>query len=203
MLGVTPDARDGGLGLALKLAQREHALRMGIDLIEWTYDPLQALNAHLNFAKLGVVVERVRGEHLRRIEQSAAPRHADRPVRRAVARCRHRTSSGVFRRPGVTGMRDSSVAAAVVVNPSRQAGSGSSPASRRSTSTRRVSSWKSPRTSCDMQARRPALALDWRMATRRIFQAYFGRGYRAVDFLLSREAGRGQYLLAKAASGQG
>ena len=55
----------------------------------------------------------------------------------------------------------------------------------------------------DIQARHPALALDWRMATRRIFQTYFGRSYRAVDFLLSREAGRGQYLLAKAASGQG
>ena len=28
---------------------------MGLDLIEWTYDPLQAFNAHLNFARLGVV----------------------------------------------------------------------------------------------------------------------------------------------------
>src|SRR5207245_2620649 len=57
MLGVTPDARNSGLGLRLKLAQRERALEMGIDLVEWTYDPLQALNAHLNFTKLGVVVE--------------------------------------------------------------------------------------------------------------------------------------------------
>src|SRR5262245_52656907 len=47
MLGVTPDVRGGGVGADLKLAQREHALRMGIDLIEWTYDPLQAANAHL------------------------------------------------------------------------------------------------------------------------------------------------------------
>ena len=57
MLGVTRDARDAGLGLRLKLAQRERSLEMGIDLVEWTYDPLQALNAHLNFTKLGVVVE--------------------------------------------------------------------------------------------------------------------------------------------------
>src|SRR5688500_9604603 len=34
MLGVTADARDAGLGARLKLAQREHALAMGIDLIE-------------------------------------------------------------------------------------------------------------------------------------------------------------------------
>src|SRR2546426_12717244 len=30
---------------------------LGIDLVEWTYDPMQATNAHLNFEKLGVVVE--------------------------------------------------------------------------------------------------------------------------------------------------
>src|ERR687886_758566 len=37
MLGVAPDARDSGLGLRLKLAQRERALALGIDLIEWTF----------------------------------------------------------------------------------------------------------------------------------------------------------------------
>jgi predicted GNAT superfamily acetyltransferase len=31
--------------------------RQGYDLIEWTFDPLQAMNAHFNFAKLGGVVE--------------------------------------------------------------------------------------------------------------------------------------------------
>ena len=48
----------------------------------------------------------------------------------------------------------------------------------------------------DMQRRDPDLALAWRMTTRRIFQTYFSRGYKAVDFFLSREAGRGHYLLA-------
>ena len=57
MLGVVPDARHAGIGLALKLAQREEALRAGVELIEWTFDPLQTLNAHLNFARLGVIVE--------------------------------------------------------------------------------------------------------------------------------------------------
>src|SRR3954451_3218117 len=56
MLGVLPDARGAGLGRRLKLAQREATLAMGLDLIEWTFDPLQALNAHFN-AKLGAVVE--------------------------------------------------------------------------------------------------------------------------------------------------
>src|SRR4029453_5157315 len=41
MLGVTADVRAQGLGLRLKLEQRTAAIAMGIDLIEWTYDPLQ------------------------------------------------------------------------------------------------------------------------------------------------------------------
>ena len=49
--------RSAGVGYQLKLLQRERTLAMGLDLIEWTYDPMQAMNAHLNFAKLGVVVE--------------------------------------------------------------------------------------------------------------------------------------------------
>jgi predicted GNAT superfamily acetyltransferase len=48
----------------------------------------------------------------------------------------------------------------------------------------------------EMQAQDPSLALDWRMATRAIFTAYFDRGYRAVDFALDRAASRGRYLLA-------
>src|SRR6187401_2977205 len=56
MAGVLPEHR-GGLGHRLKLAQRERALAQGFDLIEWTFDPMQAMNAHFNFAKLGGVVE--------------------------------------------------------------------------------------------------------------------------------------------------
>ena len=55
MLAVKPEYRSQGLGYRLKLAQRDKALEKGIDRITWTFDPLQALNAHLNFARLGVI----------------------------------------------------------------------------------------------------------------------------------------------------
>lgn len=55
MLGVKPHYRSHRLGYRLKLAQREKALQKGIDKITWTFDPLQALNAHLNFNRLGVI----------------------------------------------------------------------------------------------------------------------------------------------------
>ena len=58
MLAVRKDHRNGGLGRRLKLMQREDALARGIDLIEWTFDPLEIKNAYLNVEKLGAIVRR-------------------------------------------------------------------------------------------------------------------------------------------------
>jgi predicted GNAT superfamily acetyltransferase len=58
MLAVTSSQRDTGIGTQLKLAQKEEALRRGIRLIEWTFDPLVSRNAYLNIEKLGVIVRR-------------------------------------------------------------------------------------------------------------------------------------------------
>ena len=58
MLAVREPYRDLDLGHKLKLAQREQALAMGIRQMTWTFDPLQSKNAHLNFAKLGVVSDK-------------------------------------------------------------------------------------------------------------------------------------------------
>jgi predicted GNAT superfamily acetyltransferase len=55
MLAVRPTYRNHQLGFKLKLAQRERVLAQGINCITWTFDPLQSLNAYLNFAKLGVL----------------------------------------------------------------------------------------------------------------------------------------------------
>jgi predicted GNAT superfamily acetyltransferase len=58
MLAVLPKYRDLDLGYKLKLAQRERALARGFKDMTWTFDPLQSLNAHFNFAKLGCVSDR-------------------------------------------------------------------------------------------------------------------------------------------------
>ena len=58
MLGVLPEYRDAGIGRKLKLAQREEALARGIDLIEWTFDPLEIKNAFFNIERLGAIVRR-------------------------------------------------------------------------------------------------------------------------------------------------
>jgi predicted GNAT superfamily acetyltransferase len=195
MLGVAPTARDSGLGTRLKLAQRDVAIAMGLELIEWTFDPLQALNAHFNFAKLGVVAQEYEENAY---GESSSPLHRGAPTDRFVAEWRI-TAAHVERR--ITSMnrplvRDARVMAAPVVNPSgvlRQ----------RLVPGVADLSCDEPRLLVEIPTdfdktlvRDPALALEWRLSTRAIFEAYFARGYRAVDFLLSRSAGRGQYLLA-------
>ena len=58
MLAVKTAYRNFNLGYKLKLAQREAVLAQGINLITWTFDPLQSLNAYFNFTKLGVISDR-------------------------------------------------------------------------------------------------------------------------------------------------
>lgn len=55
MLAVRPEMRGRGIGRALKLHQREVLLARGIRTMHWTFDPLRTRNAHLNFARLGIV----------------------------------------------------------------------------------------------------------------------------------------------------
>lgn len=58
MAAVLPSHRDRRVGRQLKLAQREDALRRDIRLIEWTFDPLEAKNAHFNINRLGAISRR-------------------------------------------------------------------------------------------------------------------------------------------------
>jgi predicted GNAT superfamily acetyltransferase len=58
MLGVLPEYRNAGIGRSLKLRQRDDALARGLDLIEWTFDPLELKNAYFNIERLGAIVRR-------------------------------------------------------------------------------------------------------------------------------------------------
>jgi len=58
MLAVLPQYRNAGIGRRLKLAQRDDAIARGFDLMEWTFDPLEIRNSHLNINRLGAIVRR-------------------------------------------------------------------------------------------------------------------------------------------------
>jgi chorismate synthase len=55
-LAVTPEARNTGIGRHLKEYQRAAMDAVGVRRIYWTFDPLQAKNAHLNINRLGVEI---------------------------------------------------------------------------------------------------------------------------------------------------
>lgn len=73
MLAVLPQYRDRGVGRDLKMAQRKAALARGVCRITWTFDPLQARNAFLNFSKLGVISKRYKRDFY---GQTSSPLHA-------------------------------------------------------------------------------------------------------------------------------
>jgi len=58
MAAVLPSHRNRHIGRQLKLAQRDDALRRGLRLIEWTFDPLEIKNAHFNINRLGAFSRR-------------------------------------------------------------------------------------------------------------------------------------------------
>lgn len=58
MLGVLPEYRNAGVGRLLKLEQRSEALARGIELVEWTFDPLETKNAFFNMERLGAIARR-------------------------------------------------------------------------------------------------------------------------------------------------
>ena len=58
MMAVAKDYQNKGVGLRLKWAQRERAMKEGRKLIKWTWDPMMARNAHFNLNRLGAVVEK-------------------------------------------------------------------------------------------------------------------------------------------------
>ena len=199
MLGVLDEHRNDGTGRQLKLLQRERALAMGLELIEWTYDPMQALNAHLNFRKLGIVVEEY---EINVYGKSQSPLHGGNPTDRFVAEWKIREPHVERRLAAVAGgsagltLRAHDVTEAEAANAIDFSGRWPACTSiRLDLSARRVAV-EIPMGFGEMLTGAPDVALEWRLKTRNIFTTYLGRGYKVVDFLLDRPARKGAYLLA-------
>jgi len=188
MLAVLPAARGRGLGARLKWAQREEALRRGITLVTWTFDPLQAGNARLNLRHLGATADQFRPD-LYGTTSSAL--HHGLPTDRLDVRW-ELTSPSVRERAGAGAPKP---AAALLDAP--RINDVSAPGDRSPVSS-------SPR----LDLEEPALLLEipddwnalvreapdgaatWQRQVRAAFEAYFARGYRATDLLTVMEKGR-------------
>ena len=187
MLGVVDEFRQAGVGYQLKLLQRDRALAMGLDLIEWTFDPLQAANAHLNFTKLGVIVE----EYLENVYgSSASPLHEGNPTDRFVAEWH-------IKKPNVAQSLGPASVDAVAVNRTEWTDEWLESVDVDLSAEARRLAVEIPMGFTEMLARWPERAMAWRVCTRAIFTTYFARGYRAVAFHLDRDARKGTYLLTQ------
>lgn len=63
IMGVLPGFQNQGAAKALKWEQRRQALRLGVDCIQWTFDPLRTKNAFLNIERLGAVARRYQPDY--------------------------------------------------------------------------------------------------------------------------------------------
>jgi predicted GNAT superfamily acetyltransferase len=75
MMAVAKAYQNKGVGARLKWAQRERAIAENRDFIKWTWDPMQARNAHFNLNRLGVVVETY-GDNFYGLDYNADPQQA-------------------------------------------------------------------------------------------------------------------------------
>ena len=171
MLAVARQARDLGLGTRLKLFQRDLLLPAGVEEVRWTFDPLEARNAHLNFNHLGVEVAAYVEDFYEGEEGSElfagigtdrfilSWKIASSRVERALA----------DRRAGA----EEPFRGAPIVNPG--AAVGDLPAVSRV----RI---EIPESIQDLKGERPDLGVAWRESTRRAFEHYLGLGYRVEAF---------------------
>ncbi|HNV04055.1 MAG TPA: hypothetical protein PLE61_02815 [Vicinamibacterales bacterium] len=198
MLAVRPACRAAGVARALKLEQRRACLAQNVDLVEWSFDPLAAVNAHLNLRRLGATV-REYAEDL--YGASDSPLHRGAPTDRFIAEWR-------LRSPRVE------TALAAGSGPRRDGALQAFPGVVRVNATEPRGAWQAcagwdmsrgddelavavPGRYQEMLASEPALAREWRAASREMFAGYLGRGYQAVDFAAD-GVGGGTYLLRRA-----
>ena len=198
MLAVAPEARDLGLGTRLKLYQRELLLPLGVEVVEWTYDPLEARNAHLNINRLGAeVVEYVedmyKGEMGSELARGigtdrfvVAWKIAGERVRAAVERLRADGGTAGADAGGHIAAPPERFLEAPAIEPvpdgkAGRAGETGNTGEPLLPAAQRVRI-EIPARIQELKEQEPEQALAWRFGTRQAFQAYLARGYRVTAF---------------------
>jgi predicted GNAT superfamily acetyltransferase len=196
MVAVLPEHQKRGLGARLKWAQRDEALRRGTSLITWTYDPLQARNAHLNLRRLGALGVAFL-ENFYGITTSSL--HHGLPTDRLLVHW-NLNDERVARlvREGEPPRTTTAPASPRVNEVKWQAGWPVTSPARLDLAAPELLIEIPPDWNVLCQAA-PRVAEGWHAAVRTAFVAYFAAGYRAVDFIPTEEGGRRRplYVLRK------
>jgi predicted GNAT superfamily acetyltransferase len=193
MLAVREDARDLGLGRRLKEYQRDAVRALGGTVIYWTYDPLVARNAHLNFNKLGVCVadyvEQMYGDTDSELHRGLG---TDRFVV-AWPVARHESEAHALASRRLAADTSGAVRGAPLLNP--DLGDGTAPDNSVVDKTRpRYVRVAIPRDISAVQSHSLDFAGRWRHSTRRAFQWALTRGY-SVRGVYADDAGEWSYYV--------
>ena len=196
MLAVKPAYRNLSLGYRLKLAQRDRALAQGINRMTWTFDPLQSLNAHFNFGKLGVVADSYKINFYG--ETTSSFLHGNGTDRLWVTW--PLDSKRVHERLEIKGQSRSSdlerdrIPCLVQVGPNGEPETLQSP----QVAVQKYTSIEIPADINTLQRENPELAVKWREATRWAFREAIASGYLVRDFWGATRNGQavGVYLLS-------
>lgn len=191
MLAVRPEAQNLGVGRRLKEFQRAAVARVGGRVIYWTYDPLVARNAHLNFNVFGVrAVEYARDMYG---HETGSDLHRAIGTDRLVVAWAVDDAELAQRKRETSAARDAhEYQSAPVV------GDADRPDRRwdRSIGTSTHLRIAVPLDVSIVQSSEPGRAASWRDSTRAAFEAALGAGYRIDGFDVDAEQDRGFYLLA-------
>ncbi len=193
MLAVRRDVRGRGLGVRLKTYQRERLLELGIEVAYWTYDPLEARNAHININRLGALPVRYVSDMYG--EGTGSPLHSGLGTDRFVVewelrgpRAEAALSNGEAAGPGAGSLEDVPLAASAL------AGDRPRPAQPELPDAPRVRV-EVPRDIQRIKAESPDAAAAWRSATRRAFIHYMEQDYGVTGFVREGDPARCYYLL--------
>jgi predicted GNAT superfamily acetyltransferase len=195
MTGVLPPYQNSGVGYRLKLAQRDFVLAQGVDLVRWTFDPLQSRNARFNIEKLGCVID----EYLVNVYGASGSRfNAGLETDRFVPKWWIKTKRVRDRIAGRAG-KPVPIAAALESHPAvieaNFRGNLPRPGKVRRLPRGRRASVEIPADIDAVKRSDLPAARAWRTATRAAFRALFARGYAVTGF--SAGDGRSLYLLER------
>lgn len=199
MNGVIPSCQHQGVGYRLKLRQREEVLKQGIDLIVWTFDPLQSVNAKININKLGAVCNTYKRNFYGSMDDSLNYGEvSDRfPVEWWIksARVRRRIDSS---EPPMTVERFKKEYD-LITRTKRDNGFLLELLDYNLGSDSEKIAIENPENIKELRKSSEKAANHWRMATREILENYFARKYWVTDFFSNKAQGRRQnfYLLQK------
>ncbi|MGQ4891937.1 MAG: GNAT family N-acetyltransferase [Candidatus Njordarchaeia archaeon] len=187
-LGVKRKFWGKNIGYKLKLKQREFALSKGIKLVRWTYDPLLGRNAHLNFKKLGCInntyLVNLYGEMKDEVNYGLPSDRFYVEWWLDSKRVRERIK-GQFP-PQVNEILAKGVE---IINKVSYRDGIAKITDYETSSNDKVLLLELPYDIEGIKKKNLKVAIDWRYATREIFQSYFKRGYYAVEFLTQKMNG--------------